>query len=244
MSAQIGGYLKSVWKKPWSRGVFTWETCLPRDVLRGSTIPAKLAGWSNSARLSTSETARRRVSSEKYIRRPGSHQHRYRPRTPGEPPHRRQAPRARLPQTGSDQPRGRRLPHGDGWRSELITKKGLTRQGAPDLQSGSARVRRYWPAEQIQIRWRGAGVNNDRGATVSVARRSCAARITDLTSNLRRPRTASICSASAGDQLTTEIAHIAVVWLTVVRAATRAVPLYRSGCGEKLLVELAGGGAG
>ena len=32
-SAQNGGYLKPVWKKPWSWQVFAWETCLPREVL-------------------------------------------------------------------------------------------------------------------------------------------------------------------------------------------------------------------
>ncbi len=46
------------------------------------------------------------------------------------------------------------------------------------------------------------------------------------------------------DQLTTETAHIAVIWLTVVRAAPRAVPAYRSGRGEEPLVELACGRAG
>jgi hypothetical protein len=35
-TAPNGGYLKPVWKKPWSRGVFTWETCLPREVLGGN----------------------------------------------------------------------------------------------------------------------------------------------------------------------------------------------------------------
>src|SRR5450755_1512750 len=48
-----------------------------------------------------------------------------------------------------------------------------------------------------------------------------------------------ICSARAGDQLATETADIAVIWLTVAHAAPRAVPAFGSGRGEEPLVELA-----